>query len=523
MKNKFIYLYPFLFAFFPLIQYYSSNQYQLLINNLFLPALVSLIIIAFFLFIFRKNQAKTSLILTIFIIYFFSYEHFYNILSRYKNNFSFIRLNFSLLTFFIYTLIFLLIIKKIVSIKVKKNHLIFFWIVGGYLFASNLIQIIPLEIKRLTINRQVKNLFDQDVLEKLKIAGKKSSTNPDIYFIILDRYAGEKTLKNYYQFDNSQFYSFLERNNFYIVKDSYINYPKTFSSLAATLNLMHLTPLAKIIGENSSDQTPLFSLVQNNLVAQYLKKRGYRYFYFGDWWEPTRVSQLADKNINLYASRNEFLAKFFQTTILEPIMTKIIKKGDILGFSKDLVRKNHLYKFSQLEKIIDQPGPKYIFAHLLIPHHPYVFDENCHSYHSSAGSNPDFEYVNQLKCVNKKMTTLITQILSRSKKPPVIIIQSDEGNFKLDEMNDDGEGVDWTKVSEEAIEVHMRNLNALYLPKTDDNHSINLHLLKTPVNTFRLIFNYYFKTNFKLLPDKAYFIPHLNYPYRFYDITDKLR
>ncbi len=523
MKKKLVYFYPFLFVLFPLIQYYSSNQYQLLINNLFLPALVSLIIIVFFLFIFRKNQAKTSLVLTIFIIYFFSYKHFYNFLTAYKNKLSFIPLNFNLLTFYLYTLIFLLIIKKTVSIKVKKKLIIFFWIVGGYLVISNLIRIAPLEIRRLTINRQEENLFDKEVLKTLKKTEKNSSPNPDIYYIILDRYSGEKTLKDHFHFDNSAFYSFLERNNFYIVKNSYINYPKTFSSLAATLNLMHLTPLSKIIGENSSDQTPLFFLVQNNLVAQYLKKRGYRYFYFGDWWEPTRFSRLADKNINLYLSRNEFIRNFLQTTILEPIMTEIIKKGDIIGFSEDLLRENHLYKFSQLEKIIDQPGPKYIFAHMLLPHHPYVFDENCNPYHSPTDSREDFEYINQLQCTNKKMTDLITQILKRSKKPPVIIIQSDEGYFKIDEMNKDGEGVDWTKISPQAIETHMRNLIAVYLPKTNDNHQINLSLLKTPVNTFRLIFNYYFQTQFKLLPDTAYFIPHLDYPYRFYEITDKLQ
>ena len=520
MKKYWFYLYPLLFAVFPLIQYYSSNQYQLLINELYLPLLVSLLIIIFFLFVFSQHKEKTSLIATIFLLYFFSNKHFYNFLASYKKFFSLIPLNFKLLSFFIYTLIFLLIFKKTLSINVKKQHLVFLWIVGTYLVVSNIARIAPLEIRRLTIGRQIKNLFNQEVLEELARTEKNPATDPDIYYFILDRYAGEPTLKNYYQFDNFEFYSFLQDHKFYRVENSYANYPKTFSSLASTLNLTHLDHLTNIIGEDSSDNTALFMMVQNNLVAQYLKKRGYRYYYFGDWWEPTRISRLADENINLYAGRNEFIRKFLQTTILEPITTQIIKKGDILGFSENLVRDNHLYKFRQLKKIVDRPGPKYIFAHLLLPHHPYVFDESCAPYSSPTDGKQDFEYINQLRCTNKKMTALIARILSRSKKPPIIIIQSDEGNFKIDEMNDDGEGVDWTKVSDEAIAVHMKILNALYLPDFDRKNFSAIH---TPVNTFRLIFNYYFKTKFKMLPDRAYFIPHLNYPYRFYDITDKLK
>ena len=65
----------------------------------------------------------------------------------------------------------------------------------------------------------------------------------------------------------------------------------------------------------------------------------------------------------------------------------------------------------------------------------------------------------------------------------------------------------------------MGILNAFYLP------GISMDAISptiTPVNTFRLIFNLYFGTDFPLLPDKSYIIKDMDHPYLFIDVTDKL-
>ena len=63
----------------------------------------------------------------------------------------------------------------------------------------------------------------------------------------------------------------------------------------------------------------------------------------------------------------------------------------------------------------------------------------------------------------------------------------------------------------------MRIFNAYHLPGFDTSQ---LYQSVTPVNSFRLILNHYFDTKFPLLPDKNYYIPHLNNPYDFYEVTD---
>ncbi|MBN1546201.1 MAG: hypothetical protein JW902_06035, partial [Syntrophaceae bacterium] len=59
-------------------------------------------------------------------------------------------------------------------------------------------------------------------------------------------------------------------------------------------------------------------------------------------------------------------------------------------------------------------------------------------------------------------------------------------------------------------------LNCYYMPY-DGSH--NLYKEITPVNTFRVIFNHYFGTNYKILEDKSYYSTW-SHPFQFIDITE---
>jgi hypothetical protein len=102
----------------------------------------------------------------------------------------------------------------------------------------------------------------------------------------------------------------------------------------------------------------------------------------------------------------------------------------------------------------------------------------------------------------------VTQILQSSDEPPIIIIQSDHGSRVF--LN--GDSAEKTCARE-----RMSILNALYLP---DNGASQFYESITPVNTFRVIFNTYFNTNFDLLEDRSYLAAN-DQPYDFLDVTDK--
>ena len=67
--------------------------------------------------------------------------------------------------------------------------------------------------------------------------------------------------------------------------------------------------------------------------------------------------------------------------------------------------------------------------------------------------------------------------------------------------------------SDDFIRARMRILNVFYFPN-GGNKIIPEDI--TPVNSFRYLFNYYFKTNFEILDNYNYYSPD----YRIFDFTD---
>lgn len=514
---------PLLLALFPALIYYASNSSEALIGNIVPPLIWTLLgtLAVWILFQARlRDITKASLYTSFFLLWFVSYAHVSKILNGFLNGKIIFACYLALMLG-----IAMYLYRKGLSEKRIDAWSGFLTVVGLYMVVSSLWRIIPIEIERAKAQVNTRVTEDQSVKKELSDSlNVKPTEKPDIYYIIPDRYARQDVLKEYYNFDNSSFIDGLRKRGFYVADKANGNYPKTFLSLASSLNLRHISGLSETLGKKTSDNYPVFQMVQNNMVAKYLKQQGYRFIYSGDWWEPTRVNRLADRNINLYATSDEFLRKYAQVTVLNPIFAYVFKQGDILGFSDNRVRDNHVYKFAELKKVAgDEPSPKFVLVHMLVPHSPYVFDKDCKPFYAKTTNETEpGEYIGQLQCANIQLLEIIDSILANSDKPPVIILQSDEGPFKVDEMNSHGEGIDWTKVSEGALRHHLHILNAYHVPAWQDNPEEFLYPSITPVNTFRLLFNTYFGTNFAKLEDRSYMIPHLNYPYDFREITDIL-
>ncbi len=134
--------------------------------------------------------------------------------------------------------------------------------------------------------------------------------------------------------------------------------------------------------------------------------------------------------------------------------------------------------FDNLDKTASIPGPKFVFAHIVSPHFPYVFDENG-DFKVYEEANPG--YFNNIRYVNRRTIELIKILLAKSKEPPVIVIQGDHGQ-------------DWN--------TRLAILNAYYFPGGNDRF---LYPTISPVNTFKVIFNTFLGKNEKLLPDQSYF------------------
>ncbi len=321
---------------------------------------------------------------------------------------------------------------------------------------------------------------------------------PDIYYIILDGYGRADILRDFYNFDNSEFLDYLTNKGFYIASKSHSNYAYTFLSLPSSLNLEFINYLVDKVGIESNDLRIPYEMIRNNRVAQFLKSKGYLFVHFNSTWGATSSNKYADIEIGYEKGlfNDEFLRVLSQTTVLKLFNSVIIE---------DLAN-SHLYTLKMLETIPDIKQPTFTFVHLLLPHHPYLFDHNgtirhhatiLDQFQSNMWEKRD-EYIEQLIFVNNKIKSAVDTILNKSAIPPIIILQSDHGPHLI------GENID------QYIEGRISILNAYYLP----GGSHLLYNSITPVNTFRLIFDHYFGANYTMLDDVSYF-SYFEQPYNF--------
>ena len=82
------------------------------------------------------------------------------------------------------------------------------------------------------------------------------AVKPDIYYIILDRYANADTLSEIYDFDNEPFLDELEERGFSIAHHAWANYFKTALSLYSSLNMNYIDPAQARRGHERTGQIP---------------------------------------------------------------------------------------------------------------------------------------------------------------------------------------------------------------------------------------------------------------------------
>jgi hypothetical protein len=342
---------------------------------------------------------------------------------------------------------------------------------------------------------------------------------PDIYYIILDGYARQDILKEIYGVNNFSFLHFLDGLGFYIANESTSNYMQTALSLASSLNLRYLDELK--FDQKTLDRKPLKSLIQDSQVGKILRRAGYEIILVASSYQFTEDFDADIILSQTYSPFSPIESMLIQISGLDVIADAAGLSLNLLGF--DTHRENILFQFEQLQQIPRLPADKakFIFAHIIMPHPPFVFDrlgqptEIRGAYTLFEGTSfrrtsEDYisGYRDQLLFTNQKIVEAVSEILNQSSQPPIIIIQADHGP---------GAYFDYGSVENTYIRERASILNAYYLPEAFQG---DLYPTITPVNTFRIIFNNLFDLQLGLLNDKNYYSAW-SYPYKFIDVTHR--
>ncbi len=343
-----------------------------------------------------------------------------------------------------------------------------------------------------------------------------SGPERDVYYLIFDRYANERTLRDMYGFDNSAFTGWLSDRGFAVIHDALANYPQTTHSLGSSMNMTYLDDFAQEVGVDSGDWGPLRALMNNSELSQTFQSIGYKYVHIGSWWAPTWSDPTADKNYT-YGGLDEFSAAFRDATAWGAV-------SEHLGLGPDFPHQQwervH-FQVDALHQVAADPGPTFTFTHFTLPHPPYVFHAD--GSYASPDSHRSVEeaYLDQLRYTNTLIEGLLGDLLSAPGPAPIIVIQSDEGPHPPDQDSlEEVLHMSWATAPQQELDRKLRILNAYYLP---GDPAEKPYPTITPVNSFRLIFDDYFGGHMPLLPDRTYIFDDFDHPYRFQDVTTRMR
>ncbi|WEX08831.1 sulfatase-like hydrolase/transferase [Chelativorans sp. AA-79] len=343
-----------------------------------------------------------------------------------------------------------------------------------------------------------------------------SSRPPDIYHFIFDRYASEGVLRDHFDVDNGSIGSFLEERGFYIARDSNSNYQKTGPSLASTFYMDYLDLLADDPRVQGSNWHPIYAMLDDHRVARFLKSRGYDFIQFGSWWVGTYDNPTADENRPHGFSEFEML--YLRRTALRPLFHVLPDRPLTMRLDWDNAQCQRIApQVEEIKALGQRDKPVYVFAHILVPHGPFNFtnDGRCLTIEESRKRGEDQGYLEQIAYANRIIEEVVIALQSPDREPPIILIQADEGPFP----ERDGR-VPWQDAPPNELRVKSGILNAYYFPNGDYSA---LRPDITPVNSYRVLFNTYFGTDFPILPDRIFFFPYDSRLYEYHDVTDKVR
>lgn len=238
---------------------------------------------------------------------------------------------------------------------------------------------------------------------------------PNIYYIILDSYTSSESLRKYWNYDNSNFEDSLKQLGFFIEPNTKTAYTSTYYCMASYLNssLLILDPSKQYNNRNFSQ------LILNNRLFKWLSANEYLCFNFSifDAFGSPKYYNVFESDhflartiwyINFYKLRRYFKTSFLYSQINLTIFNEL-----------NLLAKKRSNK------------PIFAYAHLMMPHSPYFFDEYGNPTIKPRTLTNKQNYLSQLVFTNALTINLITNILTLSKRKSIIVIQGDHGYRNL--------------------------------------------------------------------------------------------
>lgn len=335
---------------------------------------------------------------------------------------------------------------------------------------------------------------------------------PDIYYLVFDSYPGNRFLAQFHQSYNGGHLDTLRAWGFRVLSRPFSNYNRTAFSMASTLNFAYLKDIRANQPPESREYYRAIRGIDQSAVPALFAHHGYtihnlsvfrfhgtpplyreHFFKIPEW-------QVISYNTLPYRIRKDILWHFISGKWAHRAIKKLYR------VDRQELRDVELQKRNYNDRIIDSlrkipggsAGPKFVYAHLYLPHPPYFYDKDgsrreLESVISPEAIDSKALFLPYLEYTNTVIQALVSRILRQSPEPPVIILQSDHG------FRDFAEGRQYP-------EYYYENFAAFYFP---DRGYQTLYDSLSNINTFPVVLNKYFHTALPMRKDSIVPLPYV--------------
>ena len=358
---------------------------------------------------------------------------------------------------------------------------------------------------------------------------------PDIYYIIPDGYPSDIFLQEAMNHDNSAFTEALEARGFTVAEHARSNYAGTLLSLPSILNMRYFHSNDSELG----DLDYLRLAIADSLVARKLLQRGYTFVsLLSGYGIPSPIADInrdfkADGPVDIhfqhpnftatiaddgegdgaralelaYFYQQSFLPLYLDTTLLRIAaeeLRRLTSRQDYLRLYDLFEPRRFLDTAAEAQRIAQMPEATFAIIHLMKPHGPVTFDASGNFIKPVKRPSRDVFFA-EFEFVNATLLGMIDGILDASAHPPVIIFQADHGTLYGRVI--DAEGV--ASYFDVYAAYHMPAGASLSIPESF-----------TLINSFPLVFNDLFGTDYPLLEDRLLLAPRgYDAPFDQLDVT----
>jgi hypothetical protein len=342
---------------------------------------------------------------------------------------------------------------------------------------------------------------------RLEAAGP-ASARPDILVLVLEGYGREDVLRTYYTHPDALARE-LRSLGFFVADRAAANYPQMGQSFAAAFNLAYLQDVMAPEAREVPWRRRLAELITRSRLFDSLRAAGYEIRSYESEYAFLRPEPAAARPSPLVRFTN-FEYRLYEGSLVPRLLQAAgLPRGSVPAS----VHRRHVHWV--LDRLASEPlgtgdRPAFVFAHLLVPHPPFVLREDggmrstrmamgfndadaWRSLARETGERYEPGYLDGVKFLGTRVPEVLKAVLDRARRPTIVYVHSTHGPASR---------LEWERPTPTGVRERMGILFAARFP---DGEADPLHAGITPVNAYRVLLNRALGSSLPLLEDRSYF------------------